>query len=71
MLFFKGKEVAESAKQQVAPGNNLEFGKLVKDYQRNPTDARVQADAAGGKLIEVPVERKQGKILDQDVITGK
>ena len=83
MIFSKGKEIAESAKQQVNPGNNLEVGQLVKEYQQNPQDVQVRGDIRVNEIgVIEPIlppefwrknsfERKKGKVLDENVLTGK
>jgi len=68
----KGREIAESARQDVEPANDLEIGNLIKEYKENPNEGDVRMDI-GHKTREkwIPVERKQGKILDSNVKTGK
>merc|ERR1719334_557217 len=48
----KGREIAESARQDVEPENDLEIGHKTREKW-------------------VPVERKQGKIVDPNVKAGK
>merc|ERR1719284_87534 len=68
----KGREIAESARQDVEPESDLEIGSLIKKYKENPNEGEVRMDI-GHKTREkwIPVERKQGKILDSNVKTGK
>ena len=50
----------------------MEIGSLIKEYKENPNEGEVRMDI-GHKTREkwIPVERKQGKILDSNVKTGK
>jgi len=68
----KGREIAESARQDVEPESDLEIGSLIKEYKENPNEGEVRMDI-GHKTREkwIPVERKQGKVLDSNVKTGK
>lgn len=63
----KGREIAESARQDVEPENELQIGNLIKEYKENPNEGAVRMDIGGGE----PIERKQGKVLDSNVKTGK
>merc|ERR1712135_174795 len=68
----KGREIAESARQDVEPENDLKIGNLIKQYKENPNEGEVRMDI--GHLTRekwIPVERKQGKIVDPNVKTGK
>jgi len=69
----KGKEVAESSRQHVEPQNELAIGTKIKEYQQNPLDAQVRMDIGGtGRMAPiVHVPRAHGKVLDNDVKTGK
>ena len=59
----QGKEVAESGRQLISPGNELEVGNLVKEFQQNPMDQEVlRTRGFRGSLRYV--ERKKGKLLD-------
>ena len=71
-VFLQGREIAESARQDVDPESDLEIGSLIKEYKENPNEGEVRMDI-GHKTREkwIPVERKQGKILDSNVKTGK
>merc|ERR1712198_523627 len=68
----KGREIAESARQDVEPENDLKIGNLIKEYKENPNEGEVRMDI-GHVTRErwIPVERKQGKIVDPNVKTGK
>merc|ERR1712135_30550 len=76
----KGREVAESARQHVDPQDELEIGRKIKEYQQNPQDAQVRMDigsARGGHggpdtpMMSGPIPRARGKVLDEDVQTGR
>ena len=51
------------------------MGQLVKEFKQEPVDAQIRAniDKTLGKEImyEGPIEKKQGKVLDEDVQTGR
>ena len=57
---FQGKEVAESARQNIEGGEELKVGNLVQEFDHNPVDQEVRT--AVGSLRYV--ERKKGKVLD-------
>jgi len=63
----KGHEVAESSRQHVEPQNELAIGTKIKEYQQNPLDSQLRMDI--GPIAHVP--RAHGKVLDNDVKTGK
>merc|ERR1712126_786193 len=74
----KGREVAESARQYVDPQDELQIG--IKEYQQNPQDAQVRMDigsARGGHggpsapMMTGPISRARGKVLDEDVQSGR
>jgi len=68
----KGREVAESARQHVDPQDELEIGRQIKEYQQNPQDAQVRMDIGGsGRMMSGPIPRAHGKVLDEDVQTGR
>jgi len=69
----KGHEVAESSRQHVEPQNELAIGTKIKEYQQNPQDAQLRMDIGGtGRMAPiVHVPRAHGKVLDNDVKTGK
>merc|ERR1712198_78954 len=76
----KGREVAESARQHVDPQDELQIGRKIKEYQQNPQDAQVRMDigsARGGHggpdtpMMSGPIPRARGKVLDEDVQTGR
>merc|ERR1712133_49572 len=76
----KGREVAESARQHVDPQDELEIGRKIKEYQQNPQDAQVRMDigsARGGHggpsapIMSGPIPRARGKVLDEDVQSGR
>merc|ERR1712133_44818 len=76
----KGREVAESARQHVDPQDELQIGRKIKEYQQNPQDAQVRMDigsARGGHggpsapTMTGPVSRARGKVLDEDVQSGR
>ena len=60
----KGREIAESARQQVEPEDELEIGKLVHEFEEEP----VQNLFIGA---QEPIEKKKGKVLDEDVQIGR
>merc|ERR1712198_59008 len=62
----RGREIAESARQQVEPEDELQIGELVREFEVDP-------DMTSPDFIRalVPIERKQGKILDEDVQIGR
>ena len=76
-LSSKGTEVAASARQHVEPDNELEVGKLVRKFEKSPHE-----DVVRGMLSKIlygyslrpftgPIEKKQGKVLDEDVQIGR
>merc|ERR1712126_691255 len=74
----KGREVAESARQHVDPQDELQIG--IKEYQQDPQDAQVRMDigsARGGHggpsapMMTGPISRARGKVLDEDVQSGR
>merc|ERR1712198_107522 len=76
----KGREVAESARQHVDPQDELQIGRKIKEYQQNPQDAQVRMDigsARGGHggpsapTMTGPILRARGKVLDEDVQSGR
>merc|ERR1712136_612839 len=76
----KGREVAESARQHVDPQDELQIGRKIKEYQQNPQDAQVHMDigsARGGHggpsapTMTGPISRARGKVLDDDVQSGR
>merc|ERR1712133_118793 len=76
----KGREVAESARQHVDPQDELQIGRKIKEYQQNPQDAQVRMDigsARGGHggpsapMTTGPISRARGKVLDEDVQSGR
>merc|ERR1712133_243585 len=76
----KGREVAESARQHVDPQDELQIGRKIKEYQQNPQDAQVRMDigsARGGHggpsapTMTGPISRARGKVLDEDVQSGR
>merc|ERR1712126_767652 len=76
----KGREVAESARQHVDPQDELQIGRKIKEYQQNPQDAQVRMDigsARGGHggpsapMMTGPISRARGKVLDEDVQSGR
>merc|ERR1712198_480002 len=76
----KGREVAESARQHIDPQDELEIGRKIKEYQQNPQDAQVRMDigsARGGHggpsapMMSGPIPRARGKVLDEDVQSGR
>jgi len=68
----KGREVAESARQHVDPQDELEIGRQIKEYQQNPQDAQVRMDIGGsGRMMAGPIPRAHGKVLDEDVKSGR
>merc|ERR1712002_576313 len=76
----KGREVAESARQHVDPQDELQIGIKIKEYQQNPQDAQVRMDigsARGGHggpsapMMTGPISRARGKVLDEDVQSGR
>merc|ERR1712136_230284 len=76
----KGREVAESSRQHVDPHGELEIGRKIKEYQQNPQDAQVRIDigsARGGHggpsapMMSGPIPRARGKVLDEDVQSGR
>ena len=50
----------------------MKIGNLIKEYKENPNMGEVRMDIGhkNGK-DRIPLERKQGKILDSNVKTGK
>ena len=69
---MQGREIAESARQDVEPENELEIGNLIKEYKENPNEGEVRVDIGQITRERRPsVERKQGKILDSNVKTGR
>merc|ERR1712126_613365 len=75
----KGREVAESA-QHVDPQDELQIGRKIKEYPQNPQDAQVRMDigsARGGHggpsapMMTGPISRARGKVLDEDVQSGR
>ena len=66
-IFLQGHEVAESSRQHVEPQNELAIGTKIKEYQQNPLDSQLRMDI--GPIVHVP--RAHGKVLDNDVKTGK
>merc|ERR1712135_250244 len=76
----KGREVAESARQHVDPQDELQIGRKIKEYPQNPQDAQVRMDigsARGGHggpsapMMTGPISRARGKVLDEDVQSGR
>merc|ERR1712126_626354 len=76
----KGREGAESARQHVDPQDELQIGRKIKEYQQNPQDAQVRMDigsARGGHggpsapMMSGPIPRARGKVLDEDVQSGR
>merc|ERR1712198_736642 len=76
----KGREVAESARQHVDPQDELQIGRKIKESQQNPQDAQVRMDigsARGGHggpsapTMTGPISRARGKVLDEDVQSGR
>merc|ERR1719167_1238515 len=76
----KGREVAESARQHVDPQDELQIGRKIKEYQQNLQDAQVRMDigsARGGHggpsapMMTGPISRARGKVLDEDVQSGR
>ena len=65
-LFSQGREIAESARQHVEPEDELQIGKLMHEFEEDPDT--MSPDFIGSL---VPIERKQGKILDEDVQIGR
>ena len=65
---FQGQEIAESAIQHVQPENDLEVGSLIEEFDRHPTDKQMVSlvSKTGGSF-----ERAHGKILDENVQTGR
>merc|ERR1711872_1085524 len=64
----KGRELAESARQDVEPENDLKIGNLIKEYKESPNEGEVRMDI-GHMTREkwMPVERKQGKVVPDPV----
>ena len=63
-LLSQGREIAESARQHVEPEDELEIGKLVHEFEKEPDMMRF---FGGGE----PIEKKKGKVLDEDVQIGR
>ena len=72
---MKGREIAETARQHVQPDNQLEVGQLITEFKQKPLEAqvRINIDKTFGNEISYkgPIEKKQGKVLDEDVQTGR
>ena len=66
MTNFQGKEVAESARQHIQPEEDLQIGSLIEEYKAMPSDRQVQKDIGSAML-----EKVRGKILDENVKTGR
>ena len=49
----------------------MKIGNLIKEYKENPNEGEVRMDIGHMTRDRSPVERKQGKILDSNVKTGK
>merc|ERR1712198_569155 len=76
----KGREVAESARQHVDPQDELQIGRKIKEYQQNPQDAQVRMDIGSARgrhggpsapTMTGPISRARGKVLDEDVQSGR
>ena len=50
----------------------MKIGNLIKEYKENPNEGEVRMDIGHFTREKwIPVERKQGKIVDPNVKTGK
>ena len=63
--FFQGQEIAESAIQHVQPENDLDVGSLIEKFDNLPNERQLFSKAGAS------VERAHGKILDENVLTGR
>ena len=66
MTNFQGKEIAESARQHIQPEENLQIGSLIEEFKEMPGDRQVQKDIGSAMF-----EKVRGKILDENVQTGR
>ena len=67
MTNFQGQEIAESARQHIQPEENLQIGSLVEEYKTMPSDRQVEKDLKKCVLLE----KLRGKVLDENVQTGR
>merc|ERR1719167_451601 len=63
-----GKEIAESARQHVQPEDELQVGSLIEEYEKPPSDKTIHIRTQGRFR---DVKRVSGKVLDENVQTGR
>ena len=65
---MQGKEIAESARQRVQPEDELQVGSLIEEYEKHPSDRQIHI-GTNGRFLDV--KRVSGKVLDENVQTGR
>ena len=66
VINFQGREVAESARQHIQPKEDLQIGSWIEEYKQMPSNRQVQKDIGSAMY-----EKVRGKILDENVRTGR
>ena len=72
-ILCQGREIARGYEQHVDPSNGLERGELITDFEEKPENGDVGAAIYyhGGGNPNSAFKRIKGKILDEDVMSGR
>ena len=69
IFFQQGKEVAKEAEiEMIQPGKELLVGQQLGEFNKRPNEEEL---SMAGVAPNAHLETKQGKVLDQDIESGR